>query len=341
MKFQIGDKVLLIHSNEEGEVVEIINKKMVTVDVGGVQFPVYADQIEYPYFKRFTQKKEQVAPKQKLYVDNIKKEKGSSIKQYKVGEGIWISLLPVFDKDVFDDDVVEYFRIYLVNSTDQTFKFSYFLRTEGNVDFELKNDLPSHSDFYIHDVALEKLNDSPRFDFEFELNPPDKKKAEYAEASLKIKPKQLFKRIEELLLKQEASFSYLLLETYPDRVQTEKFDMSKLSNAGYKIYEAGEARQHVPPPRSVIDLHIEKITGNWQGLSNFDILSMQLKEFEKYYELSVLHFQPSLIVIHGVGEGVLRNEVHERLRTKKEVKSFVNQFHPLYGYGATEIFFQY
>ena len=68
---------------------------------------------------------------------------------------------------------------------------------------------------------------------------------------------------------------------------------------------------------------------------------MQLKAFEKYYQLSVLQHQPSLTVIHGVGEGVLRDEIHEKLRLKREVKSFVNQFHPSFGYGATEIFFQY
>ncbi|MBL7721675.1 MAG: Smr/MutS family protein, partial [Chitinophagaceae bacterium] len=73
----------------------------------------------------------------------------------------------------------------------------------------------------------------------------------------------------------------------------------------------------------------------------YEILSLQLKTFEKYYHLSVIHHQPSLIVIHGVGEGVLRDEIHDILRLKKEVKSFVNQFHPAYGYGATEIFFQY
>ncbi|RYF91406.1 MAG: hypothetical protein EOO03_01400, partial [Chitinophagaceae bacterium] len=66
----------------------------------------------------------------------------------------------------------------------------------------------------------------------------------------------------------------------------------------------------------------------------------QLNEFEKYYELAVAHRQPNLTVIHGVGEGKLRDEIHELLRLKKEVKSFVNQFHPLYGFGATEIYFK-
>ena len=57
MKYQIGDTVLVLHSQEEGEVVEIINDKMVTIEVGGVRFPVYMDQIDFPYFKRFSQKK--------------------------------------------------------------------------------------------------------------------------------------------------------------------------------------------------------------------------------------------------------------------------------------------
>ena len=41
------------------------------------------------------------------------------------------------------------------------------------------------------------------------------------------------------------------------------------------------------------------------------------------------------------GNGKLRNDMHDILRLKKEVKSFLNQFHPSFGYGATEIYFQY
>jgi dsDNA-specific endonuclease/ATPase MutS2 len=71
------------------------------------------------------------------------------------------------------------------------------------------------------------------------------------------------------------------------------------------------------------------------------ILDLQLKTFEKYYELAVHHHQHNLIVVHGLGSGRLRDEIHERLRRKKEVSSFVNQYHPSFGYGATEILFQY
>lgn len=337
MKYEIGDKIIVLHSDEEGKVIEIINDKMVMIEVRGVKFPAYMDQIDFPYFKMFTQKKEPV--KKKIYVDAIKKEK--PVAKKKVGDGVFLHFFPVFDKDIFDDDVVEKLKIYLVNQNEEAYHFNYQLFFSGVNNFQLKNTIEGLSDFYLHDVDFEDMNDSPKFDFEFSLVNAQKKKALYFEAGLKLKGKQLFKKIEEIQQKNEPSFAYQLFTTYPDRVEEEKVDMSKLGNAGYRIFDAGKIRQNLPAARSVIDLHVEKLTDSWKHLTNFEILTMQLSEFEKYLELAVLHKLPQLIVIHGVGEGRLRDEVHEILRTKNEVKSFVNQFHPLYGYGATEIYFNY
>ncbi|HRN56783.1 MAG TPA: hypothetical protein PLL71_10045, partial [Agriterribacter sp.] len=213
MKYQLGDTVLLIHSNEEGQIIDIINDKMVMVNVKGVKFPAYLDQIDFPYFKRFSEKKTG-AKKPKQYVDNIKKEKSNA--KYKVGEGVWLALLPVFDKDVFDDDIVEKFRLYLVNQTEDAFAFTYELSLAGEAEFELKNEVLPLSDFYLHDVPFENLNDTPKFWFEFSLTKPDKTKAEYYETFLKLRGKQVFQKIEEMKLKQDASFSYRLFEKYPD-----------------------------------------------------------------------------------------------------------------------------
>jgi len=339
MKYQIGDKILVLHSNEEGEVVDLINHEMVMIEVDGVRFPVYMDQIDFPYFKRFTEKK--IVPKQKKYIDELRKEKADSLAKYKVGNGVWLTFLPVFDKDVFDDDIVESFKIYLVNQSADHYTFSYWLTYLTKPGFELKNELYPFSDFYIHDIAFEDMNDVPKFAFEFSLKEKDKKKAEYFETSLKIKAKQLFQKIEETRIKNEPTFSYILFEQYPDKVVEDRPDFTKLSGAGYKIYDASRTRQNLEPARSVIDLHIEKLSDNWKHLSNFEILTIQLKAFEKYYELAVAHRQPNLTIIHGVGTGKLKEEIHEILKTKREVKSFINQYHPNYGYGATEIYFQY
>jgi Smr domain len=319
-------------------VVEIINEKMVMIEVKGVRFPAYHDQIDFPYFKMFSKKPLQ--EKKKTFIDNIKPEKKNR-NETKPDAGVSISFLPVFDKDIFDDDVVEKFKIYLLNQSAVQYNFTYKLLLEGEADFELTNTVLPHNDFYIHDVAFEKLSDNPRFAFEFSLAVPDKKKAPFFEATFKIKAKQLFKQIEELRLKNEPSFSYKLFDVYPDKVEEEKVDLGRLGNAGFRVYDAGRIREHLAPPRTVVDLHIEKLTDSWKHLSNFEILTMQLKEFEKYYELAVSHRQPSLIIIHGVGVGKLRDEIHDILRTKREVKSFVNQYSASYGYGATEIFLAY
>lgn len=339
MKYQVGDTVLILHSGEEGIVADIINDKMLMVDVKGVIFPVYMDQVDFPYFRRFTEKKFTPAKKEKQYIDDVRKEKIAE--QNRVEDGVWLTFLPVMDTDEFGDLIVEDLKIHLVNHTSQPYNFTYKLHYFGRPDFDLKNTVHPFQDFYLHDIPFENLNDSPSFELDFTLTEPDKRKAVHFESVVKLKPKQLFARIEDLNKKNQATFSQLLFEKYPDRTEEDKVEMGRLAAKGYKIYDASKGRQHLEPARSVIDLHIEKLADDWKHMSNYEILSLQLKTFEKYYHLALVHHQPSLIVIHGVGEGVLRDEIHDILRLKKEVKSFVNQYHPGFGYGATEIFFQY
>ena len=337
MKYQPGDKILVLLTDEEGTVVEIMNEKMVLIEVKGVKFPAYTDQIDFPYFKMFSEKFK--AEKKKVFIDQVQKEK--FIPKTKEGNGVRLSFLPVYDKDIFDDDIVEKFKLYLVNQNETAYTFTYNLMIGGESNFQLKNTVEPLSDFYLHNVKFEELSDSPRFEFEFALKEPDKKKAPYFETSLKIKAKQLFKKIEEIQLKNEPGFSYLLLDEYPERVEETKVDLSRLGNAGFRIYDANNIKQHLDPARTVVDLHIEKLTDSWKHLTNFEILTMQLKAFEKYYELAIAHYQSSLTIIHGVGAGKLRDEIHDILRLKSEVKSFVNQYSQQYGYGATEIYFEY
>lgn len=338
MKFQIGDIVLLLHSKEEGEIIDIINDKMVTVDVKGVKFPVYMDQIDFPYFQRFSEKKMFPPKKEKKYVDDLRKEKKTP--EPKVADGMWLTFLPVMSTDEFGDEVVDELKLHLVNRTGAAYRFVYKQNFFGKHEFELKNQINPFEDFYLHDTAFADLNDNPSFDFDFIPVQPQKNKADHFESSLKLKPKQLFARIEELKKKNEATFSYRLFEIYPDKIE-DILETGILSAKGYKVYNAKEARRHLEPARSVVDLHIEKIADDWQHLSNFEILTLQLKTFEKYYDLALAHHQPSLIIVHGVGAGKLRDEIHDILRLKREVKSFVNQYDARFGYGATEIFFQY
>jgi hypothetical protein len=340
MKYQLGDDILVLHSNEEGKVVEIINDKMVMIEVRGVKFPAYMDQIDFPYFKRFTEKK--LIPSKKLepktYIDQLPKEKPQPNK-LKVANGVWLSFIPKFELDDFNDEVVDVLKIHLINNTDQHLKFIYQQQFNGISNFELLNEIQPFHDFYLHDIDFAAVNDSPSFSIEFSLKNPQKNKAPHFETALKLKPKQVFQKVEALKENNEPTFSYLLYEKYPDK-EVEYFPLDSLVAKGFKVYDAGKAREHLPPARSVIDLHIEKLADNYASMSNFEMLTLQLKELEKWVDISVAHHQFELIVIHGVGSGKLREEIHEYLKTRKEVKYFINQYDARFGYGATIVYFE-
>ena len=341
MKYQVGDEILVLLSNEEGRVVEIMNDQMVMIEVRGVKFPAYMDQIDFPYFKRFTEKKivpEKKAPP-KIFIDQVPKEKIQPVRT-KVADGVWLSFIPKFALDDFNDEVVELLKIHLLNHTHDAFAFNYKQQFAGDSAFELESKIEPFHDFYLHDIPFETVNDSPSFSFDFSLVKPDKKKALHFEASLKLKPKQVFQKIEEMKENNIATLTYQLFTTYPDKTEEPYFDLGSLSAKGFKIYDASKGRQHLDPQRTVVDLHIEKLSNHWEHLSNIEILGTQLGEFEKVLDLAIAHRQPSLIVIHGVGEGKLRDEIHDVLKTKREVKNFINQYDPRFGYGATEIFFK-
>lgn len=342
MKFEVGDKIVVRITNEDGKVLEILDDKMVMVEVRGVKFPAYTDQLDFPYFKMFSKQKavpeKKTAPK--TFIDQVPKEKLKELPR-KAPNGVWLTFIPVYETDEFGDEVVKLLKIHLHNQNSEGYGFHYELKYFGNTDFDLKNQVLAYQDFYLHDIPFSDLNDSPAWHFDFDLLQPDPKKAPHFESSIKLKPKQVFLKVQEIQEKGEPFFSYQLFKDYPENLVEEKMELGKLAAAGYKIYDAAKARQHLPPARTVIDLHIEKLTDDWESMSNAEILQLQVDEFEKYYELALAHHQSTLIVIHGVGSGRLRDEVHDILRHRKPVKSFINQYDPRYGYGATEIYFDF
>lgn len=341
MKYEVGDKIIVLHSHEEGDVIEIINEKMVMIEVRGVKFPAYMDQIDFPYFYRFSKKKiVQEKKPTKVFLDQIPKEK-SAPATIKTEDGVWLSFIPKFSMDEFDDEVVTSLKIYIVNKTSKGYKFLYRQSYVGELNFELQSTILPHHDLYLHDMDFACVNDSPSFIVEFSLEQPEKKKAPYFETSLKLKPKQVFKKIEELKEQNQPVLSYNLFTQYPDKAFEEKgIDMNPLLAKGFKVYDAKQIKNNLPPARSVVDLHIEKITDNWQGLSNFEILSIQLNEFEKWMEAAIANKLTAMVIIHGVGTGKLKDEIHQLLKTKNAVNYFINQYDPRFGHGATEVFFK-
>jgi hypothetical protein len=342
MKYQIGDEIIVLHSNEEGHVIDIIDDKMVMIEVRGVKFPAYMDQIDFPYFLRFTKDKN-LTPKPKVKFEQNKnvQEVNNSKLAYTKEKGVWIAIVPKFGLDEFDDEIVNSLQLYLINQINKNLHYTYSLELNGSVQHELESSIISTHQIFLQDLLFEHINDSPNINIEFKLSTPDKHHQDFFETQLKLKPKQVFQKIEQLKQKNEDAFLFKLFDEYPTKVYHETFDLSKLSNKGFKVYDASKIKDHLQPAQSVVDLHIEKIIDDSLGKSNLEILTIQLETFEKWYHLAVVNKIPKFTVIHGVGKGKLKEEIHQLLKVRKEVKTFINQYHEQFGFGATEIFFNW
>ncbi|MDC9721473.1 MAG: Smr/MutS family protein [Urechidicola sp.] len=89
-------------------------------------------------------------------------------------------------------------------------------------------------------------------------------------------------------------------------------------------------------PAMEVDLHIQKLTKSTKGMDNYDILSLQMDTAKHKIEFAIRNRIPRVVFIHGVGEGVLKEELHfllNRYPVKLSEASYQK-----YGMGATEVY---
>lgn len=95
-------------------------------------------------------------------------------------------------------------------------------------------------------------------------------------------------------------------------------------------------KQRSAPPMEV-DLHIHKLVDRQGGMSNYEMLNLQLETASRQVEFAIKKRIPKLVFIHGVGEGVLREELYTLLRRYDNLKFYDADFQK-YGVGATEVY---
>ena len=94
--------------------------------------------------------------------------------------------------------------------------------------------------------------------------------------------------------------------------------------------------QNAPHNAMEIDLHIEELVDNFSRMSNFEIVQVQLAHFNKALDNAINGHYRKLVVIHGVGNGRLKQEVRNILSSYSNVR-FHDASYAKYGFGATEI----
>jgi hypothetical protein len=100
--------------------------------------------------------------------------------------------------------------------------------------------------------------------------------------------------------------------------------------------------KRIPPkdrfePTMEVDLHIHHLVKSSRGMSNHDMLSLQLDTAKHKLEYAISKRIQKIVFIHGVGEGVLKIELEYLFGRYNNVK-FYDANYQKYGLGATEVY---
>lgn len=329
MKFSIGDDIVLKRTGEEGRVVALISKTMVEVEVNGTVFPVYIEDVEHPYLRWFTQKsplKKQSAPQQ-IPVEKLPPT------STRMAKGVYLSFIPEFKTDDMEE-IVSDVKIFLLNELPVNVKFTYDARIAETSLFKHEGMLHAFGNIYLHRISYGDMNDQPRFNWRVAAQDDA-----MAEGVLRIKPQKLFEHINAIQQGGNPSFNYLLASELKEKKKPQPMfePIVKLQPLSIPLGKPTTTEA----PKYEIDLHIENLRSNTRGLSNAEIVKIQLDTLERYLHLAIVHRQERMVVIHGLGKGRLRDEVHAVLKATPEVARYKNEWSGKYGFGATEVTFRY
>lgn len=346
MVLSVGTRVRLARSGDEGIVVEVLPDGM-------VQVRVFASDMTIPVFEEDLLRVEPVQPlqhhKAKIVPGKAPKvvkapERPPSFGQYGIlkSQGIQLAFDPIIDANTQHPDQ---FKIFLVNDMAHSFVFDLSYFKKGARHLKKDGKLESYSAMEFGNFFTDELNDSPEFEFEFRrittegLDGP-------LQRTLKLRAKQFFSKITTAPILNRPVHLIKLVEPENTTHAGEKEDLAAytkrqtrptlLPNDTYSPYEPVNLKESAEFIQE-LDLHLESLNPGGKKLSNADALKLQLQHFDKFIEKAVRLGAERVFVIHGVGKGRLREEIFTRVMKMPEIKSFKNEFHPRYGFGATEI----
>ena len=90
-------------------------------------------------------------------------------------------------------------------------------------------------------------------------------------------------------------------------------------------------------PKMEVDLHIQQLSNSTREMSNYDMLNLQMETAKRQLEFAMRKRIQKVVFIHGVGEGVLKEELKYLFGRYDNVKYYDADYQK-YGLGATEVY---
>ena len=302
----IGDRVRVIHGNEEGFITKIIDDRLVEIEIEpGFNMPVLMNEIvviDKAEKDHFGDNNEQ---------EVSKKPTTSSLAQ----TGIFLAIIKS-DSTLAD--------LYLINNTEYDLICSLTTIRKDNYEGIYKGIINSSNYELIGKWNINDFESWPELHFQTiyfankapELLSPFVKK-------IKFNAKTFYsnKGVAPLIDKEAHVYSFDTESYRPEKIVLKE--------------QSGLEINTIEPPDDIIDLHIDKITDYYSNLSSSEIFQIQFKHFIKKLEDAVAVNKPEIIFIHGVGNGSLKNALHRELSIRKDITYFKDAMKNKFGYGAT------
>lgn len=90
-------------------------------------------------------------------------------------------------------------------------------------------------------------------------------------------------------------------------------------------------------PQMEVDLHIHQLVPKAAGMGNHEMLNLQLETAKRQLQFAMDKKIQKVVFIHGVVEGVLKEELHYLFRSYDNV-DYYDADYQKYGLGATEVY---
>lgn len=125
-----------------------------------------------------------------------------------------------------------------------------------------------------------------------------------------------------------------------DQVAKLKKQLSNLQQQNTRSLTDNILLQHqVAPGEAEVDLHIDMLTERPADLTPHEAFEMQMHHFRLCMNHAFANKMKKVTFIHGVGKGILKDEINKELKQYDNVHFFEAPMSK-YGVGATEVYFK-
>ncbi len=366
MKFNIGDKVKFLNQTGGGVVSKIVSSQIVNVtDETGFDIPtLIKDLIKIEPMQGAGKLFEQdgfIKPTkiQDLpVIESVSSQNDNTVTPLRsipesrnIEQGVYLAFVPHEQRWLITGDI----DVYILNRTPHTLLASLFLQTSKEFEGIDYSAIDSESKLFLETIDRDQINFWLRgmvqglFHYDkgiAVLNP--------LSSEFKIKGSRFYKEesyIEVGCIENKALL--ICLEKLSDITVAAKVE----EKAGKEEDEAAVSQQipktqkakivnpdnileqyFIEPNVAEVDLHIESLYENCSTLDDRSKFEIQMNYFLKCLNEAIIHRVQKVIFIHGVGSGILKNEIIKELKKYKGIHYFDASM-AKYGVGATEVYF--